>query len=494
MTALFLLTFTFAGLLLLRYAPLFARDVQRFLPRQATRAQGMIFGLALLLLPALFQLGLLYLALYWICATWLYLRVKERALAVLLAGLVAAVPVGNEVASRAGSFVGSIHEPIFECTHGMCSTEALRDLHKAAAERPDGLVLFALGAFHARVYASGNVDHSPSAAATHLRQAAEDPATQLHARIALGNLEAATAAAVCATDPERAGRALTLASQHYERALAIAPDSLAANYNSSLLRRREGDSARADALYAKAHALGGERLYRFEKDTAESGVSVNCPGSFNANRQLMGSWPTPEELERAVLGTRTVGEAALLVPFQWLWVGSMGHGQLVLFGGGALLFMIAVWLIGWFVRPAWYCSRCRAVSVGRTPDGLEELGICDDCLYHRIKSGFLDPKAVWIRDRRIQARADRRRRFARLLSFLVPGAGHVFAGRPVAGTLLALLFYTAALLALLWQGVLRDPYDVSAAVPWARIGLAAAAAVIVYVLSISRVYKLRDLR
>ena len=157
--------------------------------------------------------------------------------------------------------------------------------------------------------------------------------------------------------------------------------------------------------------------------------------------------------------------------------------------GGAFALILLFALLKRFVRPSWRCVQCGRVGCARCREELTFLDICEECLFIQVKGSFVDAKELWFRERSVQQRSHARQRSGRLLSFFVPGLGHLLRGRPIAGALLlstmtvALLNATGA--ACLAPDLSFVPHgaEIASQVLWTLL------AVVTYVVSIVSIYR-----
>ena len=62
-------------------------------------------------------------------------------------------------------------------------------------------------------------------------------------------------------------------------------------------------------------------------------------------------------------------------------------------------------------------------------------GQCNQCVYYKIRSSYVDPKETWLREKRIENGVRMRRKTEAFLTFVFPGSGHILRGRPVRGVI-----------------------------------------------------------
>lgn len=491
--------FLFGLFVFARYFRLIAHDLMHIFPKGVSELQSLFFTVLLLLFPVVFGVGLVYLLLFWLFAFWIYMKLRERAIAILVLLGVGAAPWVSQKAVSAVEYFGSVDDAIYSCSYGLCGPVELSRLEEAAGAptavkedaRPD--VLNALGTYHRRLASLDLAQILP--ADQYLSAALERRATDPAVLTGLGNLRVVSAVQACRVSGESVADPLFAeADGFYDRALASNSDYLPALYNRSILLRRSNQGDEAARLYQRAQTLDADEIYHFEKEVSRSAAVDRCPTAFNVNRQLM----DPLLPVNAIAANRDRYEGASIhaffVPYGGLMVGRIGHRALTVFAIVTLLAMVVISLLRRAIQQSRYCTHCGRVACAKCRHELADLDICDACLYFRIKGSFVDPKDLWFRERRIQVNESIRRKVMRGITFLLPGCGHLYRGLTIRGFVYVLSFSFCMAAMVGSKGLLRDPVPVAALFPWLPYAVCGGVALILYVVALLDIYSVRNVR
>lgn len=476
-----------------RYFRLMAHDLAHLLPKGVSTLQGLVFTGLLLVVPFAFGVGLVFLAAIWILAAWIYMRPGERVAALLLLAAVAAMPWASDRALRAAAWYGSVEDASYRCLYGLCGPVDVERLQRAA-EGDDGLLALLTLGTHARRVAALEPSRVEAARGPLERVAAQAEGDPI-AHTSLGNLAVIQAVDICKRSGEvAADERFKEADAAYERAIAADAGYQGALYNRSVLLRRAGEAERADALYRKAQAAGEDALYTFEKEVSRSVPVDRCPTTFNANRHLIDPIPSVESIAAATFAAPLGAGRPLFAPFAGLVVGGVGQRALPPMAGGVAVVGLSLLLLGRAIRRSRFCGHCGRVACARCRSELADLDICDACLYFRIKGSFVDPKDLWFRERRIQGNETLRQRLMRLLTFLLPGAGHIYRGRTFRGLLYLVPFVVCVAGIVVAGAPVPDPVPLERAWPWLLPGALGVFAVFLYVVALVDIYSVKARR
>ncbi|MFY0575285.1 tetratricopeptide repeat protein [Cystobacter fuscus] len=427
------------GVLFVRRVRFLLHDFHHLFPRASAHWQST--ALAVLLLfgtPLALRWGVVPTLLLLLGSVSFYLSRSERAVATLLLALAALVPLAAGKLAQSAVFAGTVAEDVYVLEHGGIDAEPVAQRVRARHEKKQASFaeLFALGRFEAR---RGQMPEAIAhyKAAMALRAGHAPLMTNLgNALLATGDMDGATRlyTQALSADPGLAAPAFNLA-EVYRRRAAVAPDSEISAQN---------QKAR-DALET-AGRLDRE-LLMWERPPDDR---------LTMNRLLLGPVLPLTDLpviEDTALAARV--EAQLSSRLLAGGSGISAWGPLVL---GALLVAMLGLARGVF-KPSHECEKCGR-PVCRRCD--KELGVasklCAQCV------NVFSRKIVV--EARVRARKhieiERNRQWASGVSYvfggLVSGAGHLFNGLAVRGTLYAFLFLLGVAGLLLRSGVLRSPY------------------------------------
>ncbi len=442
-----LLLFGFA--VLRRHIHALSHDASHLFPRGVSSFQAGIFVLLVLLAPLYAGLGMLALFLLWIVATWWYQTRSEKAVTILLLLGTLLMPALAQMHQAATAFHGGRDADVYRCAHGACSEHALEGMQNACREDGHRPSCIALALVQAR-QGHQNPSRFDWAVRTLKEIEASGDRTLVTRSVLLGNALQAKAISDC---EHRNRRGETTVNEEfkdfgkraiaaYERACSQHAVPLA-DYNRSLMMRRLGQEEAADELRQTALDSGDPTVEAVHARVNESSCAGPCSGEkFNANILL--AW------DRPVLHDGPLFDGALSAPgdhamLPFLHAPLLGTKDAktflwVVLGAGALLLLLAA--LRKRVRPSWRCSQCGNVGCSRCREELAYLDICEECLFIRVKGNFVDAKDLWFRERSVQHREYVRRRTGKMLTFVLPGVGHMFRGRAFAGAFIVFVMTT----------------------------------------------------
>jgi len=388
--------------------------------------------------PVALRWGLVPMLLLLLGSVAIYLSRSERAVAVLLLVAAAFIPLAAGKLAQSSVFAGTVAEDVYVLEHGGIDAEPVAGRVRARHEKKKASFaeLFALGRFEARRGLMPEaIAHYKAAMA---QRAGHAPLmTNLgNALLATGEMDAAARlyTEASSADPGLAAPAFNLA-EIYRRRAAVAPDSEIGVQNQKA-RNALDAAGRLD-----------RRLLMWERppdDRLTMNRLLLAPVLPESDLPVIEDTALAERVE-AQLSSRLLGGGTGISAW-----GPLVLGALLVFGFG-------------FARGALKlsneCEKCGR-PVCRRCD--KELGVasklCAQCV------NVFSRKVVV--EARVRARKhieiERNRQWVSGVSYvfggLVSGAGHLFNGLAVRGTLYAFLFLFAVAGLLLRSGVLRSPY------------------------------------
>lgn len=440
------------GVLFLRRVRYLLHDFHHFFPRVVDRWQSALLALLLLSTPVVLGLGLVPVLLVLLAAVAVYLSVAERAVAWGLLALVGLSPLAAGGLVRATSFAGTVAEDVYLLERGGLSADeaAARVRARHEARAATFAELYALGRFESR---RGRLEDALAhyKAASVLRTGDARLLTNWgNALLASGNPDGAAELYTAA------GRDRTLAAPHYNLAMVLRRKA-----------RTVPDEAVSAVLNEAREAIG------IAHDLDPSLIQREPPQEDDARvGQLVLSLPLPSS-ELAALAKRE--EDAARVEAQLSRVLMAGMTGPVAWGlpalGAGLLFCWGFLRAG--LKASKVCEKCGRPVCRRCDP---ELGVgssqCTQCLNVFTRRGQVPPQMRARKEAQVAAYQKWGDRAALALGAVVSGAGHVFSGLPLRGTLYIFLFLLGVGAAVFHQGVLRAPYgEVSTALKLILAGL-----------------------
>ncbi len=428
------------SVLAVRRGRYFLHDFHYLFPSSASRWQTGALALLLVALPVVFRLGLVPALLAVFLALTLYLSLKERALAVVLIGLLGLVPfLGRALVSHA-SFAGTPAERAYLVDRAGPGAErpALELKALAAEDKASFAELYALGRFELR---RGRFEDAVAHLKLAQAQRPDDPRVQTNLAVALflmGDLENGRPLLESATkaDPELAIAWHDL-GRLFQRRQRVKGDIAAGEVNratASFSEARQRDPA-LDGLKAgeDVDALTGNELVR----------TVPLP---TAELLTLAQADAPAERVRSQLATMMTGEVGDLAGLLYPWLLALlvaGFGQL-----------------SRTIDAARVCNKCgRPVSRRADPDVSAGSPMCTQCVNVFAKKNVVAPSLKVRKQLEVARYQSQLDRVSYVLGVAFSGMGHVFAGAPLRGTIYGFFFLSAVVGFVFRNGVTRAPFD-----------------------------------
>ncbi len=352
-----------------------------------------------LVLPTLLLLGL----------SWPVLKLRERALFVMLSAAALAAPFASHLVGPLASALRSEAAPFYgipSLASDPPSESRRQELHRLALEHPGNPFLqFGLGWVDRR---AGDLVGAEAAYRRALQTWPRDGRLLNN----LGNIAATQG---------RFEDALVL----YRNASAVSPRNAAPHFNSSQVHTRLFDYQAASEAVERASALDFELVKSYRDKTDSEGALP-----------LADQWLAPSVFWQALLSPANHASAKPALPWPW--------DQLIETSGPwfslATVAVLAVsLLLGWSWQrqlPLRSCSNCGVVVCRRCSERKREQALCIECAAEGSRAESPDFARVLLSQRR--RRVERSRRLIRTaISSVVPGYG-LISFRSVFGPLVLL--------------------------------------------------------
>ena len=429
------------GVLFLRRARYFFHDFHHLFPRAAAKWQSAALAVLLLIgTPVALRLGLVPVLLILLMSVALYLSKLERAVAAVLVVAAAFVPSGAGKIAETSAFAGTVAEDVYLLERGSLSAEPVADRVRARFEKKEKVEfaeLYALGRFEARRgQLQEAIAHYKAAAAMSNAGHAGLMTNLANALLVTGDQDGAARlyTEASAADPGLAAPAFNLA-EVYRRRAAVAPDSEIGTENQKARDALQA-AQRMDPSLLMWQRPPEDRLLMNRLLLAPVLAEADLPPTED---------PAAGQRVEAQLSRRLLGGGSGLTAW-----GLPVLGALLAFGLG---------FAGQSMKASRECEKCGR-PVCRRCD--KELGVaskmCAQCVNVFSRKGAVEAR---VRARK-QIEIERNRQWESGVSYafgaLVSGAGHLFQGLTVRGTLYAFFFLFAVSGVLLRSGVLRAPY------------------------------------
>lgn len=203
------------------------------------------------------------------------------------------------------------------------------------------------------------------------------------------------------------------AKEAYQKSIGVTPLP-SAYYNLSQLYREMLDFPKGDEYFLGAAKLSPEAVTRF------TSIASTNPNRFVVDETL---------------------------PFSVLWEYAIRSGNISLSAVDVPVFFLAVAMIPGFYflnRKLKYralrCKRCGAVFCSRCSRTVVWGEMCSRCFVSLVKIEEMDSRERVARLLSIYQSQSRRRNTTKLISYAIPGAGHIYSGKILAGFLFAWSF------------------------------------------------------
>jgi tetratricopeptide (TPR) repeat protein len=460
--ALLATTVVFALAMLIRYGSLLKHDFEEsFGPGRQSLALGL--AAIILFLPAMLFQGWAWLPLWWLAMLFIYMSMTERIVsATLLLLCVGSAPVIKTMEAR----LLAQQNPLFWASLGALESgpdsRAVTQLEAAQrANTDDRDLTYLLGAEYKK---SGRYDDAAALYRETLRSAPKD-------HVALNNL----------ANLEFAGGEFPAAIARYKQGIESGPPPPVAAtfyYNMSLAHLQRFEYQPAQEARTQAERLdtslvkGYDSLWKYDKgdyavvDLGLSSVEV---------------WSKFAGASSGIVQKNRYGQGPTVAATQSLLPSLMN--RLSVF---PLLALLAVLILRrWRGGKAFTmrCTKCGTPFCRRCHLGQVAGGLCTQC-HHLfvVRDGVSGPA----RNRKlleVQKEEGRRDRVFRMLSLVVPGAGHLYGHRTAIGIVL-ILVWSATLAAALLTGRLLPLTEASGELskPWG-LGVAGLLLLVTYVMA-----------
>ena len=411
-------TTVFAALMLVRYHVPLRHDVEERLKGTAGERWARAAGWAVALLPLVLWVGAGWIAVYWLVATFRYMKRGERVAAVaLLVWTALSVPAFRAVVALRGMTEDPMVRNTLASAGGAYDPERVVRLRELVEGHPDDPAYrFLL----AGLYQNGR--YFDEAYQEYLQVLATDPgAWQAH--INLGNIY---------FHQGQHNDAVV----HYRKALELRPKSVLAFYNAYVAQSEAFRFKEAQESLDKGNMADPERMAELLYDKGRDG---GRPMVVDATIDLRSLWRAALEGRplRGIAETDGGGTAwgphlkAFLAPLSLLALLAVVACPFALRLGGGL-------------APARRCIRCgRAFCAMCKSEREKGREYCSQCLHLFVLGDGLAAETKTMKMYEVERHARFQRIGRRLGSLVLPGAGAVLRGRAFAGWLLLTLWILA---------------------------------------------------
>ena len=425
-----LLTFiVFALMIGLKYLSLYIYDVRREFELTPVKFLAGFAKVFAFVVPVLLNLNLLWTLLYWTILMWGYLARRERQMLVIFFFVLVYVPW---VLDEATDFLEKPDPTILMTLHRAneenWNRDTKRSLRKWAEERPeDADILFTMGLLDKR---EGRYEE----AERYYRDALQYDPNWPECTSNLGNV-------YLATDH------LEEAIDQYEQAISLSPKKASFYFNLHRAFARESvlSSGKVGQALEMANKLDNglvafhTQIYSENENRASIDDTITVGRLWNRAVQLC--------QRRYAFPGGILGAWTRRLP------GKYGSIYPVFF----LVFLSIFSLLCSRKNFPKRCPMCGTPSVKFFARKIQGDMVCFGCNRLFVKRDSVDPNMKERRMNQVRKFGKRRAMLSRVLTFILPGGGHLWKDQSIKGCLFVFFFFVFGLKFFYWNGIVHDP-------------------------------------
>lgn len=407
----------FALALFIRYGRSMAHDFREIVSTRFRGGSVSVLGFALLFLPIFIWLGPIWLVLYWFVIFFGYANKLERVLVVLLALILALLPiVTDRIATEVAGVDGPIVLSAIASREELYQPEALPRMQELASVIPDSWVIQLL---------LGNLEQQEGdeqQALMHYRRSNE-----IHdnagAHVNIGNLHF--------LDGDNAA-----AATEYEAAEQLDPKLAIAFYNDSVANGGQSKFTEQGQKFERAKALDPRTIEAFAATPPPLRVAMYDP-------PLADAWQLQSSIAEKGTAKSIFGMYPMFDP-KVSAVNTITIGSVL-----AAILAIVLWLKRRKAGFANACIKCGRTFCHRCKSARESATYCTQCIHIYLKRDgvSLDTKRTKLEEVHDYHTGMVRRN--KLIATFVPGSAQVLEGRTIAGLLGTFFFFLFVVIAVL---------------------------------------------
>lgn len=454
------LTATIFGIaLFIRYGRSMAHDFREMLGRRIHGGSVSVLAFALLFLPIFLWLGPMWLIFYWFAIFFGYANGRERALIIILGLLVAALPLGVDLAATwAGGVDGPLVQSAISSAEQAYQPESLRRLQELSTLVPDNAMVHVL---LGNMYAFEGNDQQ---AGDHFRRAIQinDSAG---AHVNLGNLH-------FMQNDYSAASTEYAAAQKRDSTMAIA------FYNDSVANGAMSRFEEQGQKLEHAKKLDKDAIEQLTQNPPEQKIAMYHP-------RLREAWDVQRTIAASGVARSLFGNYAYFDPK----ISAMNPVTIGALAG--VVFALLLWVFRRGSGFAGSCIKCGRTFCHRCKSSRESATYCTQCIHIYLKR---DGVAMATKRAKLEEVSDHQTgmvRRNRLFATFLPGSAQMLEGRTQTGMLGMLLFFVCISAAVLTGRLAPALGPAALTAQLAVRGLAIAIAVVLWFLMSLPVYRRR---
>jgi Tfp pilus assembly protein PilF len=443
LAACWLLSLTAILVIVIRYGAMLRHDVAERMPARWADGAARVAGWVVLFGPLVLWMGGSWILLYWCVLMARYMSSSERVVAGLACLVIVATgPVAAQSAQEARQAADPTVLAVGEALDGGYGKDVIRVLQRVLEDDPGSLPLRLL---LANTYHRANLN----------REAFEE----------------------------------------YQRILKVSPQEPRTLNNVGSLYYKTGQAAQSAVYFGRAVEVETEEPIIYYNLTLAQSATLRLADAESSLRRLQQLDPN---LARAVVDARGRGEEpdplALWVSREEVWnyleqqLASRDRAPLMahLSTPNAIAAMVSLILLGWSgilgrsSSRAQICIRCGDPFCGRCKKEIGAKECCAQCIHLFVKKEAIAPDVRAKKERQVEKFTRRAGLKIRVASLVLPGAGHMLAGKTMLGLLLAGLWLLPLTVLLLRGRLILPPSSPVLDLPGLSVLLAASLMVLMW--------------
>ena len=241
----------------------------------------------------------------------------------------------------------------------------------------------------------------------------------------------------------------TNAEKYYKAAVDIYPQNGTVHYNLSKLYLKLVTLDDASTEFQLAMKLS--------PDIVEYYSEIMDTSSPNFNRLVIDEQVSKksysERYKEYVAGSKNIASKILPVEVKGIEFDKITYVSLIL-----LLVLAFLHIINKSYAFTTVCQKCGGAVCYKCQRSIKDNKLCSQCYYIIIRREGVDPKSKIVKMLQIKNYIARRLFMARVMSFILPGTGHILKGMTIRGILFLSLFLIFGVYIIIPNGFINDLY------------------------------------
>ncbi|MBW2055864.1 MAG: tetratricopeptide repeat protein [Deltaproteobacteria bacterium] len=448
----------FALIMLIKYLSLYFYEVRREFELTPVKFMTGLAKISVFVVPVLLRLDLLWSLLYWTILVWGYMARRERQTLVVFLFVLVYVPWCLDQTNRLLEGPDQkVLITLHQANQENWNPQIERDLKRWIRRNPgDADVLFTMGLLNKR---EGRYD----AAERYYKKALQYDPDWPECTSNLGNVYLVT-------------NRLRDAIEQYERAISLSPGRASFYFN---LHRA---FARDSVLSSEKVGQALEMANKLDQDLVAYQTEIY---SENSNRSVVDDTLSVGRLSgkvaRLLQGRYPFGERMLRA-----WIKEVPGRYRYTCPLFFLVFLIVSALLSSRRKFPKRCPMCGTPSVRFFERRIQGDRVCFGCNRLFVKKDSIDPKMKERRMNQVKRYGRKKSVIWHVLSFILPGGGHLWKDQPVKGSAFLFVFFLFGLKFFFWNGIVRNPTTLVGQGPGFWVGLVFLAVFGVFYLGVLR--------